>query len=316
VIGSQKSGTTSINFVLRHVARWCGTPGNAEPHFFDELAWGEGSVSDKGLRRYQSNWAHCPAGTVMRYEKTPSLIVTPFAAIRVCQSMPDARLVAILREPVSRAYSGFHQSSGVILPAAGIALDAAGFDLVAQIDMRLARTCDAVPSGFLDADRSRERSYQECCARAVRHVARQVPGYKRLDAEAYPGLVCPQQRYSCTIFGDARAMPVRRGLYAQLLKPWYTRFEPQQVLVLFFEEMVRAPEEHLRQIVAFSTGADAGRRKMPPMPRSNSKSGEEPMLASTARMLNAFYEPHNRNLSRLLGKTLPWSPYVLKSSRR
>jgi hypothetical protein len=315
VIGSQKGGTTSISFVLKLVAHWCGTPHNAEPHFWDELAWGEGSVGDKGLRRYLSTyWAHCAADTVMRYEKTPSLIVSPFAAIRVCQSMPTARLVAILREPVARAYSGFHQSSGVILPAAGIPVDAAGFDLVARIDVRLARTCEATPSGFPKRDRGREATYRQCCVLAVADVARQVRGFEGLDAQTYPGCVCPQRRYSCTLFGDFRAMPVRYSLYAQLLKPWYMRFEPQQLLVLFFEELVRAPEEGLRQIVTFATGKDAGRRAMPPMPRSSSKSGEEPMWAGTARLLNAFYEPHGRNLSRLLGKALPWAPYVPKGS--
>lgn len=121
VIGAQKSGTTTIyDYLLQHPDVRSAL--RKEVHYFDR-AWGNG---DRWYR------AHFPAAAPGRPrswltgEATPYYLLDPRVPVRIAQSAPDARLVAVLRHPVDRAYSGFQHSRALGLePEAdfGIALD-------------------------------------------------------------------------------------------------------------------------------------------------------------------------------------------------
>jgi sulfotransferase family protein len=97
VLGAQKAGTTALyDYLYRHPAisgpRW------KEVSFFDRH-WG------RGERWYRGNFprrARPPVG-----EASPSYLFHPLAPQRVRSLVPDARLVALLRNPVDRAFSHY-----------------------------------------------------------------------------------------------------------------------------------------------------------------------------------------------------------------
>ncbi len=111
IIGAQKGGTTSLyNYLLDH-------PSIApiyikEPHFFD-------IYSHKGPLWYRS---HFPT-TLQKYyvkflqkrpfltgEASPYYMPHPLAAARIAMTLPDVKLIMVLRNPIDRAYSQYqHQ---------------------------------------------------------------------------------------------------------------------------------------------------------------------------------------------------------------
>jgi hypothetical protein len=98
IIGAQKAGTTALYAYLRWHPNITG-PSFKEVSFFDRhYAHGE--------RWYR---AHLPARTRSRLvgEASPSYLFHPLAPERVAALIPSARLIAILRNPVDRAFSHY-----------------------------------------------------------------------------------------------------------------------------------------------------------------------------------------------------------------
>lgn len=102
VIGAMKGGTTSLfQYLAGHPQ--VHPPFRKEIKFFD-LHYGQ------GLDWYR---AHFPLKTKMTKgaitgEATPYYIFHPLAAGRIAKDLPGAKLIAILRNPVDRAYSHYN----------------------------------------------------------------------------------------------------------------------------------------------------------------------------------------------------------------
>jgi hypothetical protein len=96
IVGTMKSGTTSLaTWLRRHPDVFM--PATKELHFF-------GQHWDRGLDWYRAQFAgatdDCVAG-----EATPGYMFWSGSFDRLAEVLPDARLIALLRHPVERAYS-------------------------------------------------------------------------------------------------------------------------------------------------------------------------------------------------------------------
>jgi hypothetical protein len=120
IVGAQKSGTTSLQHYLD------SEPGVRAPlvkevHFFDHHA-------RRGTGWYRSNFPlagrdrHWLAG-----EASPYYLLHPHAPARAAAVVPDVRIVAVLRNPVTRAYSYFQHARAL------------GFEPIADFAEALAR---------------------------------------------------------------------------------------------------------------------------------------------------------------------------------
>jgi len=97
VLGAAKAGTTSLcHYLAQHPDVFI--PEVKEPIFFD-------AEYERGLdyywKKYFSRWSGQPAvgeGRVFN-------LYLPFVPPRIRESIPDAKLIAVLRNPVERAYS-------------------------------------------------------------------------------------------------------------------------------------------------------------------------------------------------------------------
>lgn len=101
IIGAQRCGTTSLyNYLAQHPNVL--PPLVKEIHFFDEN-W------ERGLDWYL---AHFPVRrNVNRYrtlEATPYYLFDPAVPARVRDTLPNARFIVLLRNPVARAISQYH----------------------------------------------------------------------------------------------------------------------------------------------------------------------------------------------------------------
>lgn len=109
VIGGQRCGTTSFyNQITRHPA--VKRAFSKEVHFFDK-AYGRGAGwyrSNFPLRLERRAVARLRGGPALTGEASPYYIFHPHAARRAAGLVPRAAIIALLRDPVHRAYSHYH----------------------------------------------------------------------------------------------------------------------------------------------------------------------------------------------------------------
>jgi hypothetical protein len=97
IIGAVKAATTWTAHQLRqHPALWLP---DAEPHYFS-------SEYHRGPDWYRDLFAPAPAGRMVG-EKSADYLAHPDAAARLAATLPAARLILQLRNPVERAYSDY-----------------------------------------------------------------------------------------------------------------------------------------------------------------------------------------------------------------
>lgn len=111
VIGAYKSGTTALHHQLRaHPDVFI--PGRKEPNYFafadatppfDHPA-ARDSIRDH--RDYEALFESAAPHQVVG-EVSPAYLAIPDACIRIRQEISDARLIAVLRNPIERAYSDY-----------------------------------------------------------------------------------------------------------------------------------------------------------------------------------------------------------------
>jgi Sulfotransferase domain len=110
VIGTQRGGTTSLYRYLK--AHPCiGATSNKDLHFFDRrfqkgLTWYRGHFPTI-LDKYSAQHRYHAFATG---EASPSYLFHPQAPKRVAQALPHVKLIVLLRNPVSRAYSQYHHA--------------------------------------------------------------------------------------------------------------------------------------------------------------------------------------------------------------
>jgi hypothetical protein len=111
IIGTQRGGTTSLFHYLE--AHACiKSAVNKDLHFFDRKY-------DKGLGWYRGHFPtrveqwftrRLQGRAFLTVEASPSYLFHPHAAGRVARAVPRVRLIVLLRNPVSRAYSQYHHA--------------------------------------------------------------------------------------------------------------------------------------------------------------------------------------------------------------
>ncbi len=101
IVGAQRCGTSTLHQMLRdHPQVFMSRP--KELHFFDRH-W------DRGLDWYAEQFAPGPR-LVHAGESTPLYLYDATSRQRLIDSLPEARIVAIFRDPVKRAYSHYWHS--------------------------------------------------------------------------------------------------------------------------------------------------------------------------------------------------------------
>jgi len=99
-----------------------------------------------------------------------------------------------------------------------------------------------------------------------------------------------------------------RGLYADLLGPWFERFHRDRVLCLAFDDVVRTPRDVAARVHRF-LGLEERPGDADGLPAENAAGGEEggPPIDDAMRRLREAYAGPNRRLAALLGPGFaPW----------
>jgi hypothetical protein len=116
IVGAPKAGTTALHGALaRHPEVFMSTPKEAKYFLCDGTPpprWrGPGDMHSRQEwiwreEEYAALFAPAPAGTV-RGESTPFYLWSHDAHRRIAATMPEVRLIAVVRDPIERAYSNW-----------------------------------------------------------------------------------------------------------------------------------------------------------------------------------------------------------------
>ena len=238
--GAPRAGTTWLYELLdRHPDIHMAKPLKPEPKYFlrdDEYA--------KGLEYYSKKWFDGVAPSKIAGEKSTDYLESSAAAARIAKDLPDVKLMFLLREPVSRAYSNYLWSK-----------------------MNGLETEDFATALRLEPQRERE-----------------LP--ERLK------FTRPFSYFS-------------RGLYADLLEPYFNRFMEHQLFVGRYEDIIDRPAAVADAVHRFlgvsSRPADAdGLGVINPSARDVKGLADDVREELTAR----YAEP-NQRLALLLGPSFP-----------
>jgi Sulfotransferase domain len=146
VIGTKKGGTTSVaNWLVQHpqvVPMFPRFQRHKSPHYFDinfhrGEAWYRSHFPTEAVRALHAR----KVGTVRVGEASPYYMFHPAAADRIAETVPNVRLIAVLREPVSRAHSNYYDrvvAGTETLPTFEAAVDAEESRLAGVTDEWLA----------------------------------------------------------------------------------------------------------------------------------------------------------------------------------
>ncbi|MEO1128346.1 MAG: sulfotransferase domain-containing protein [Planctomycetota bacterium] len=112
IIGGQKCGSTSLfHHLVQHPAVLGPVTGQKEVHFFDRPWLSTTWYRQRFPSRSRVQALARETGTTPRIlEATPYYLAHPTAAARMRRTLPDARPIAILRDPVERAFSQYKAS--------------------------------------------------------------------------------------------------------------------------------------------------------------------------------------------------------------
>jgi Sulfotransferase family len=110
IVGAQKAGTTSLHYYLKQHPQIYMSP-RKEPHFFEGMHWdfyrpGRIMPPVTDLADYQALFEGVTDEKAIG-EASASYLYSPKAPTLIKRAIPDARLIAILRNPADRAYSNF-----------------------------------------------------------------------------------------------------------------------------------------------------------------------------------------------------------------
>ena len=109
IIGFHKTATTSLyDYLIQHPN--IGSATHKELHYFDTYFWrGLGWYKTHFPTKMEKNRIEKISGQrFITGEATPNYVFYPKAYSRVKQSLPNAKLIVILRNPIDRAYSHYN----------------------------------------------------------------------------------------------------------------------------------------------------------------------------------------------------------------
>lgn len=202
IVGAQKCGTSSLTATLRqHPQVLTSKP--KELHFFDRHY-------DRGLDWYADQWQPKPRHLAWG-EASPSYLYNEEARLRIAESLPEAKLVVMLRDPVKRAYSHYWHTQR---------LGAETVDFETALDTEQERIATGKPS-----DRSRY-SYTDRghYLEQLEHLAALV-GRERIHVMLLEDLASDRVATLKNVFGF---LGVRKAAAERIEEKWTNKYRVQE----------------------------------------------------------------------------------------
>ena len=277
-VGGMRCGSTSLWSILRtHPSVFL--PDTKELHFFDR----EAAHTEADIDAYRGHFVAARPDQV-RGEFTPSYLTRDGVAERIAAHLPSARILAVLRDPVARAWSHYwfrvrQGREGMSFDAAVDAEDARAREPEGWRFAYLAWGCYAAHlrrfTGLFGPDRVLVVFLEDLAADAAQEVGR-IGRFLEIDAKG---------------IGATPTLRRMNEMVVPRIRPLYT--------------ICKRTEVRLRGRTGL---AHAVRRCAVRLAEANQRTGAHEMSARTERRLRDRLAGPDAELRALLGRSLPWDP--------
>jgi hypothetical protein len=261
IIGAQKAGTTSLhNYLCQHPLIDSAT--KKEIHFFSS-----DFLYSKGLDYYHSTFPFTN-DDLLFFDASPSYLASNVAYKRIYEYNPKIKMIALLRDPVDRAYSAWNMYRTRYLKNRNWFFD----DWVSFVGKS--------PDDYV----------------------------KRTDEEVYNFDVFVKneiQHLSLSSFNSIEASILPQGFYQQHLSKFFSLFPREQLLVLessYFRKYTSKALENIESFLSIRK-FDWDSVNLSPIFEGYYS---DTLDQSTAYELSSFYAPHNEDLYRQLEVRFDW----------
>ena len=255
-IGVQKGGTTDIFAELVANRGWNGKAGI---QFFNNVDFRRNPPVNKAVLSYIRKFKNY----AVNIEKSPGYLNSEHAPLRACETMPrSTKFVLMLREPVGRSYSAFHQKPDAFSITTGLGVDVDGFHALAETESAMTDKCNPFGTSNHQANVVREASFLACC-----HKVALSFGHAQYPCEHYghmrdvngsrlsKGLQKRMMMYPVGYYaGMFNIDAVRRGVYSAWLAMWLKFIEPERLLLIDSYDYFKHPDEVIADVDTFVTG--------------------------------------------------------------
>lgn len=262
IIGAQKCGTTSLFSYLDECEGLLGS-NPKEVHFFDR----EDNFK-KGVKWYESHFQKAFGKSGLFFEASPTYLCREKVPERLISYNRDLKIIVLLREPISRAYSAWNM-------------------------YRQWSEDGVVPWGIANDQYGRDESpiyrvfFKNGCPSFSDYIKLEIDLIEHGDKEEEPSLL-------------------RRGVYKPQIERYVELFGRDNVLILGFNEMktdslgvIRKCHEFLGQ--PYQGPASSGQGEI-----KNKRSYPSKINPEDLRLLQEFYNRPNRELFEFLGFQPDW----------
>lgn len=219
----------------------------------------------KDLNWYRQHFTSLTKPDALFFESTPKYMNLESVAQQIATAYPNMKLIMILREPIARAYSGWN----------------------------MYRSYSAKQVARKTAD-------------STGHSVNRVYQYlfdKRTTFPSFREVVDLEFDFISRGSEDGPFI-LRKGLYADQIKMYYRYFDPGQILILGFHDLVNNPQETCNRVLEF-LGVAGPPCNFNPEPK-NKRDYSDKIADDDKRVLEEFYREPNRQLKELLGMDLNW----------
>jgi len=283
IIGFQKCATSFVRNTFRKMHRTCVAEGETPYWARVNAAW-ERPSCPQVQKHYLSRAFPCIATADFAFEKSPTLVAQPWAAKRMCELVPNVRIAAIVRDPVTRAHSAFVQCWDWIRNAPTIVHGWGSrgqppdhptpklFHELVELEVAIVTECGVTSStGNFQVDWPAAVNFSRCCTTvAMKHGHSPWPGCDAYgvrkplvhqppkDLWATRSHRIPASRglgWTLTPFGGYCLDFVRGGLYFAQLRPWAELYGAGAILVMSLAELKRAPVAAMQRLVRHAVGS-------------------------------------------------------------
>lgn len=255
IIGAQKCGTTSLHYYLRQHPLFSGSSPK-ELHFFDEKInfgrnydWYESQFLGPKNRFY--------------FESTPAYLYRPGVAEKIHSFSEDIKLIALLRDPVKRAYSAYNHYRSSFQ---------GGERSLARRRKKQRPSSDQIYELFFK-NRTSFPTFREAVEIELA-ASENEPFYD-------PALL-------------------RRGLYLEQIEHYWKVFGEDRLLLLGFRDLIETPHVCLNKVSSFVGAGTLDWNRVDFSPR-NVKAYHEKMSEGDELFLKEFYQKENARLFERIG---------------
>ena len=260
IIGGTKCGTTSLyDFIVHHP--------DIEAARAKELVYWSDPIK-AGLNFYRANFPLSSKKRCLTGEADPTYFDYPGVPAQMKAALPNVKLIVILRDPVERAYSYYHDSH---------------------------RDGNGDPGDTFEKALKQEEARRKLAERAHRIIS---SIYDDNDKKAAANVNMDYLLQCVRTFRPYTAY----GHYADHLEKWFEHYPKEQFLILSTTDLKRNRQTVLDEVYDF-----LGVRPHAMGDAPNLNVGRyEPIKEETRCMLAEHFAPYNERLYRMVGRDFGW----------